>query len=310
MIVLPALYWLYGERLVTSHPTTETLVMSHPGHSQQPLPRVAGSVATLTIAMLLGAVAVAAAHDMFAKPDKFFVAANEEVLVRVLNGTFIKSENSIGRPRVRDITVLSPSGVKTLDTTAWSAAGDTSTFRIRTSGEGTYVLGAATRPNIIAMSGDTFNLYLKEDGIPDVLAARRRDHELDRRVRERYSKYVKAMIQAGNARTANFATPIGYAAEIIPLENPYSLSRGGTLSARMLVDGKPVRNQYVLYGGLTLNGSGIAQRSARSDSAGVVRIPLSSAGTWYVKFIHMARLSTDREADYESKWATLTFQVR
>ncbi len=78
----------------------------------------------------------------------------------------------------------------------------------------------------------------------------------------------------------------------------------------MLVDGKPVGNQYVLYGGSTPSGAGIAMRSARTDSAGVVSIRLSSAGTWYIKFINMARLSGDPKADYESKWATLTFQVR
>ncbi len=268
-------------------------------------------IVACTLLLLVGVIAVADAHDMFAKPDKFFVGASEEVLVRVLNGTFIKSENSIARPRVSDVSVVGPTGSRfRVDTSAWDVAGDTSKFRVRTNGEGTYVLGAATRPNMIALAAKDFNLYLKDDGIPDVLAARRRDNEMERPARERYSKYIKAMIQAGSARTSNFATPLGYAAEIVPLENPYSLSRGGTLRARMLVDGKPVRNQHVLYGGTTPNGSGIAMRSTRSDSGGVVSVRLSSAGTWYIKFINMTRLTGDKDADYESKWATLTFQVR
>jgi hypothetical protein len=40
----------------------------------------------------------------------------------------------------------------------------------------------------------------------------------------------------------------------------------------------------------------------------VATIPLSSA-TWYLKFINMARVRGD-SVDYESKWASLTFQVR
>ena len=47
----------------------------------------------------------------------------------------------------------------------------------------------------------------------------------------------------------------------------------------------------------------------RSDGEGVARIPLSAAGTWYIKFINMARVRGDT-VDYESKWATLTFAVR
>jgi uncharacterized GH25 family protein len=264
----------------------------------------------LSVALLVGTVSIAAAHDMFVKPATFFVAENSEVLVRVLNGTFSLSSNSIARLRVQDMSVVSPSGRFRMDTSAWSAAGDTSTFRVRTAGAGTYVLGASTRPNIIAMSGDTFNLYLKEDGIPDELEARMKAGELNRRVRERYHKHVKALIQVGNARTESYATPLGYPAELMPLANPYSLSVGQSLQLRTLVDGKAARNQFVLYGGRTPNGGRIEQRSVRSNSEGVATILLRARGTWYVKFINMTRLSTDPNADYESKWATVTFEVR
>lgn len=271
--------------------------------------RIAGRVLILTTVLVLGVVAVGAAHDMFAKPASFFVAENSSVLVRVLNGTFSVSENSIARPRVVDVSVVSPAGRSRIDTSAWSAAGDTSTFQVRTGAAGTYVVGVSTRPNVIPLSGRDFNLYLREDGIPDVLEARRKAGELDRAVREQYHKHVKALIQVGDARSAHWSTELGYPAEIVPLENPYALARGATLRVRTLVDGKPAANQYVLYGGRTPSEARIEQRSVRSDADGVARIPLRVPGTWYVKFIHMARVQGDA-IDYESKWATLTFQVR
>lgn len=80
------------------------------------------------IVLLLLAAGVAAAHDMFVKPARFFVAENTEVLVRVLNGTFSKSENAIARPRVRDVSVVGPAGRQQIDTAEWSDEGDTSTF--------------------------------------------------------------------------------------------------------------------------------------------------------------------------------------
>jgi hypothetical protein len=251
----------------------------------------------------------AAAHDMFAKPARFFVAENAEVLVRVLNGTFSKSENSIARPRVHDISVVGPTGRQQLDTAEWSANGDTSTFRVRTGAAGTYVIGASTRPNVIPLEAKDFNLYLRDDGIPDVLEARRQGGELDRPARERYSKHIKALIQVGQLRSDHFGTELGYPAELVPLDNPYSLASGRPLRVRTLVDGHPAANQFVLYGGRTPNGGRIAQRSLRSDSAGVARIPLRGPGVWYVKFINMTRMPADT-VDYESKWATLTFQVR
>ena len=272
-------------------------------------PPPARRVAGMTVVLLLLAAAVAAAHDMFIKPARFFVAENAEVLVRVLNGTFSKSENSIARVRVRDISVVGPAGRQQLDTTVWGAEGDTSTFRVRTGASGTYVIGASTRPSVIALEAKDFNLYLREDGIPDVLEARRKGGELGRAARERYSKHVKALIQAGGERSDHFATELGYPAELVPLNNPYTLTSGGTLQVRTLVDGQVVANQYVLYGGRTPNGARIAQRSVRSDSNGVARIGLRSRGAWYIKFISMAPVQGDT-VDYESKWATLTFEVR
>lgn len=266
--------------------------------------------AMLSVVLLVVSVSIAAAHDMFVRPASFFVAENGETLVRILNGTFSKSENSIARSRVADLSVVSPSGRQQLDTTAWNATGDTSTFRLRAGATGTYVLGVSTRPNVIEMSGDTFNLYLREDGIPDALDERRKSGELGRRVKERYSKHVKALVQVGPTRTDVYATALGYPAELLPLSNPYSATVGQVLRFQTLVDGKPAANQYVLYGGRTATGGRIQQRSARSDSTGVVAIPLRARGTWYVKFINMGRLSGDPAADYESKWATITFQLR
>jgi len=269
-----------------------------------------GRGTALALFLLAAGTALAAAHDMFLKPADFFPAENSELLVRLLNGNFSRSENAIARERLMDVSILSPAGRARLDTGQWSATGDTSSFSFRTTGPGTYVLGVSTRPNIIPLAAEQFNTYLESDGIPDVLAARRRDGELGRDVRERYAKHVKAMVQVGPTPTEAYASALGYPAEIVPLENPYALRPGATLRARLLLRGQPVANQYALYGGRTPDGTRIAPRDARSDADGVVSIPLARSGTWYLKFIHMARLRDDPAADYESTWATLSFAVR
>ena len=270
----------------------------------------AAFTAVLSVALIVVTYSLAAAHDMFVKPSSYFVAENGEALIRVLNGTFSKSENSIARPRLQDISIVSPTGRFRMDTSSWSDTGDTSTFRFKAAGAGTYVLGVSTRPNIIEMSADTFHLYLAEDGLPDELARRKKEGASNARVKERYHKHVKAFVQVGEARTDSYATPLGYAAELIPTSNPYSLRAGQTLRVTTLVDGKPAANQYVLYGGRTAREGRIEQKSVRSDANGIAAIPITQRGTWYVKFINLTRLSGDPAAQYESKWATITFQVR
>lgn len=260
------------------------------------------------IAGLGVAASLAAAHDLYIKFDTYFLAPETRVRVPVLNGTFVKSEGAVTADRVSDLSVVSAGRRARLSTTLWTPSGDTTVLTLRTGEAGTYVVGASTRPRELALSATDFNEYLEHDGIPDVLAARRRDGQLATDVVERYHKHVKAVFQVGDRRTDDFGTVLGYPAEIIPLENPYAVRVGAALPVRVLVDGVAVANQVVVAGG---HGSGgaIRERSTRADDEGIARVSLDAAGRWYVKFIYMER-SPDAGIDYESKWATLTFEVR
>jgi hypothetical protein len=258
----------------------------------------------LWVLLLLATAGTLGAHDLFLKPDSYFIERGSRFRLRVLNGTFSTSEGAVARDRVRDITIVSPAGVARLDTAAWSARGDTSVLTVTSGESGTYLIGASLRPRELKLEAKDFNDYLMHDGVPDVLAARRKSQELDRPARERYSKHVKALVQVGNQRTEAYQTALGYPAELIPLDNPYSLRAGGILRVRAVVDGEPVANQLVIVGGRS------AKIPIRTDSMGVARVRIRARGAWYVKFIHMRPAVGDSTIDYESKWATLTFGVR
>ena len=226
-----------------------------------------------------------------------------------MNGTFRESEAAVARERLRDVSIVSPSGEVSRPTDgAWRDDGATTRLDLETGDAGTYVISVSTKPREIDLKAKDFNEYLEHDGIPDVLAARRKAGELGRDVRERYSKHVTAVLQVGEARTDTYAKPLGYPAEITPRQNPYSLRAGRTLEVLCTVEGKPVANQYVLSA-YEAGGRLSREVGARTDAQGVARVRLTGAGRWYVKMIHMSP-SADAGIDYESKWATLTFEVR
>ena len=264
----------------------------------------------IAVVLLLVVAATLAAHDLFIKPASFFLAANAASEAYVVNGTFTRSENAVTFDRVRDLSFVGPPGHMHPDAASWSDKGDTSVLRFTTGAAGTYLLGVSTLPRVLRLEGKDFNAYLTSDGVPDILAARKRDGELGTPARERYHKHVKTILQVGDDRSEHYATALGYPAELVPLENPYALRRGATLRLRALVDGQPVANQYVVTGGRSRAGGRLTSTGLRTDAEGIVRVPLSAAGQWYVKFIHMAKVPGDTAADYESKWASLTFEVR
>lgn len=253
--------------------------------------------------------AVAAAHDLFLKFDSYFLKPNSKTTVRLLNGTFRASEATVARERMIDVSIIKPAGERTHPpATGWRDEGSTSLLELETGAAGTYVVGLSTKSRDVEQKAAAFNDYLAHDGMPDTLTERRKNTELDQDVRRRYSKYVKAIFQAGDERSDSYKTPLGYPVEIIPRQNPYALKAGQTLELLCLKDGQPLVNQFVTVG-RELNGRAVTLPSVRSDNNGVARIPLKGAGKWYVKFIQMTRLD-DPQLNYESKWATLTFEVK
>ena len=266
--------------------------------------------ATTGIFFLLTAIGLDA-HDMFWRLTSYFVTPGATVQMPVLNGTFSKSENAIEWSRVADLNVVSPDGRATIDSAHWDTRGDTSRLSYTTGKSGTYVAGLSTKPREFQLEAKAFNAYLADDGIPDILALRKKDGTITKPARERYHKHIKAIFQVGDTRSEAWSTVLGYPAELVPLANPYTAKVGTTIAFRCLVDGKPVANQLVQIGGRagSAGDTRLAIQSLRSDRDGIVHVKLHKAGRWYVKFIHMVPV-VHGLVDYESKWATLTFEIR
>jgi uncharacterized GH25 family protein len=264
----------------------------------------------ISIALVLTVFAVAFAHDLFIHPRSFFLTTGDTARVDVLNGTFTSSEASLAFDRLSDVRVVGPAGTTRPDSSMWRVRGDSTLLTWIAGSSGTYVVGASVKPREISLTAEQFNGYLKEDGIPDVLEARRVNGELSRPAREQYAKNVKSLLQVGDARSPSFSTVLGHSAELVPLDNPYTLRPGAVFRVRALVDGKPVSGQLVLTGGITVAGVRVAESSVRTGADGVATLRLPAAGHWYVKFIHMVKATGIPGVDYQSKWATLTFGVR
>ena len=134
-------------------------------------------------AIVLASVAAAGtlvAHDLFLKLDSYFLPPRSAVVVPVLNGTFTTSANAIERPRLADLSVAGTRGVEHPDVaTAWRERKTSSVLTFTTGLAGNYAIGASTKPNEITLSGKDFNAYLADDGVDDVLAARRAAGELE-----------------------------------------------------------------------------------------------------------------------------------
>ncbi|MGD9628605.1 MAG: DUF4198 domain-containing protein [Pyrinomonadaceae bacterium] len=248
-------------------------------------------------------------HDLFLKLDSYFVRVNQKVSISVLNGTFQESEGAVAFARLTDMSVVSPSGTVSHPLEKDLTKNETTAFLNITPKEaGNYIAGISTMWRESALPADEFNKYLPAEGIPDILENRTRDGELDKDAKYRYSKYVKTIFQAGNKTTDSYNTSLGYAVEMVPQQNPYKLKKGASLDILCLKDGKPLAGQIVTTG-YEVGGKMMGETSARTDTDGMLKVKLIGAGKWYAKFINMVKID-DPKLNYESKWATLTFEIK
>jgi uncharacterized GH25 family protein len=249
------------------------------------------------------------AHDLFLKLDSYFVRPNEKVSIKILNGSFQGSDGAVSFARLADVSVISPSQDReNVKETDFTKDDKTSYIGMQPMEPGNYVVGLSTMTREIDLAAKDFNEYLVEDGIPDTLDERKAKNEMDRSVRERYSKHVKTVFQVGDRKTGNYKAVFGYPVEIVPQNNPYSLKVGDSFEFLCLKAGKPIAHQFVMTGyddGTNLR----IGENVRSDKKGVAKLKISVAGKWYVKFINMSRLD-DPKINYESKWASLSFEAR
>ena len=262
----------------------------------------------LLVLLILIAGATSSAHDLFLKLDSYFLQPNSKTNVRLLNGTFRKSDGTVSRDRFRDINLLAPNAKESIrELLSWRDEGKTTIMELQTRGPGTYVVGVSTKPREISLKAVEFNDYLRHDGLPDTLADRKKNGELDKDVRERYSKHVRAVFQVGDVLSEEYKQPFNYPVEIIPQQNPYSLKVGDELVVLCTKDSHPIANQFVMVGWQSRDGK-VHGQQVRTDADGLARVKLVGAGKWYVKMINMTPLS-ELDLNYESKWASLTFEI-
>lgn len=275
-----------------------------------------------SFALLTAGVVALSAHSMFLKLDSFFLEPHSTNVVLLMNGEFDEGLELITRDRMLDVSVVGPDGVTHPPESAWADSSvwnpdslDTAILTFETGEPGTYVIGVSTAPRIIALTAEAFNGYLAHDGLLDTIERRRAEGMTDDDALEFYSKHVKALVQVGSARSAEWATVLGYPVEFVPLENPYELSVGDELRVRFMREGRPVANHLVYashegYQADEAEGGHAEAVATRTDADGVATIPLSNAGRWYVRTIHMVETTNEPDLDYESNWATLTFEMR
>ena len=158
----------------------------------------------------------------------------------------------------------------------------------------------------IKLEPQKFEDYLREDGIEYISAERAKLGETAKEGRERYSRFIKSLMQVGDKQNDNYKKQTGLKLEITPLENPYSKRVGDKLKFQITFDGKPLADRTIF----AENRNSEKQRM-KTDRNGKITVKLDRSGLWLVRLVTMRRCAADcDEADWESFWGAFSFGVK
>ena len=145
------------------------------------------------------------------------------------------------------------------------------------------------------------NQFLKDEGLDDIARLRAERGQTDKPDRERFFRYAKTLLLTGATSSAESRT-FGFRYEIVPRSDPWS---GSPLRVQVLFDGKPLPGALVTA---IHRDDPQARAYARSDPQGRATLNLPRRGVWLIKSVHMTAAPAGTNADWESSWASVTFE--
>lgn len=261
----------------------------------------------LSLAALLSKSA--APHDLYVMPGNFRPTAGSAVTISFHVGdSFPESEVSPKLERLRDTKLLWNGGEQLLPDVR--KQGKKAACQVVVKGGGELLATGSTSPALIHLDARKFSEYLKEEGLASVLAWRASHGESDKPGKERYSKYAKSILLVDQPNA--FSTrSVGFVIEIVPEIDPLSLKPGQPLPIRVLFRGRPVEGQQIETSWVPQGRPGSARTTVvgLTGRDGRFDVPISGQGTWRIHTVHMERCHDPAVADWESFWASLTFEL-
>jgi len=245
------------------------------------------------------------AHDTWLIPDRFEVAPKESVALDLTSGMAFPALES-GPKRERVESAKCRLAGQTFEISDISAGPKSLVFKSELPSAGIAALWVKLPPRSIELKPEQVEEYFEEIDAPASVRKQWAEMVPPRWI-ELYSKHQKTFVRVGTPPAAerSWSDPVGVALEIVPEKDPTALRQGEEVSVQVLKDGKP-------FAEFALNAlaAGEAKGETRkTDAAGRAFFRLNKTGRWLLRGTDL-RKSTRADADWESDFTTLTFEVK
>ncbi len=258
------------------------------------------------------------ADDFWLVADLFRVELGDELVLRgQTSSRFPASRVAVTPDRIVSARRLSATDDEALR--RFAVAGPSLLVRDRPTRAGQYVIAVALGPRAVRESAAGFRRYLELEGATAALRRVDREGLLAGRdsVTRRYAKYAKAIVEVGAGGAAAHDRVAAFPLEFVMRTDPRRLAVGDTVVVELRFGGAPLAGAPVhadhavaeASRSAPVDGHGEAGVAAVTDARGLVRIPVTAAGLWNVRAVHVVEAAPRSGADWDTHWGSLTWSV-
>lgn len=254
------------------------------------------------------------AHEFWLAPNKYQFKVGDTALIHFNVGENFKGENWSGDSSgIASLFYYNEDGEKDVSGLI-KGKGDSLALSITC--PGTQMVTYCSNPALIKLSADSFNTYLKEKGLREILKYRKNNNEMQQTATEKYVRCAKTLFQVGGNYTNQCLRQTDLSLDIVPLQNPYDIRSldkyvsGNDLRVALRIavyyKREPLKNALVTFWRLQQNGE-VEQHHERTNEHGEASITMTLPGEFLVSCVHMERNTSDSSAQWQSYWGSLTF---
>lgn len=246
----------------------------------------------------------ARSHELWLDAEKYQVEIGEKIDVSVRNGENFKGISLSYFPK-RFVDFYWTQNDATRHA-AKSRAGDSPAFSETAQDDGLYrVIYQSSGDTLTYVKWEKFVNFATHKGFSKAPEAHLARGLPQTPIRERYTRYCKALVAVGNGKGADYAA--GMALEFIALENPYQDETEDGLLIELRKEGVLFANKLIEIFQRDAQGA-VTSWNMTTDANGRVLIPVKAGATYLVDSV-VLRPVEDQDHTWESLWAALTFAI-
>jgi uncharacterized GH25 family protein len=264
------------------------------------------ATAGVGLALVLAGARGAGAHDYWLELSSFHPEVGERVAVTHRVGERLEGEAVPRNPlAIVRFDALSPAGAT--DPVAGRDGFDPAGV-VAIDAAGAWRVVYQGSDSLVELAPEKFDAYLELEGLDAIRVQREKLGEGKKAAREAFSRSAIAFGCAGGAKASSSAArrPVGLELEIVPDGDLCAAKPGAEVGFRLLRLGQPAAGVLMVALDRT---SAAEPMKLRSDAQGRFRFRLPRAGLWLIKGVAMERAAGIPNADWKSRWASLTFEL-